>query len=213
MIYRGFIIFLLFFALPMWAQPDSGMRSIAIPPASSGSPTQAQLPEESPSKGRFDFPMPSPGKIEETELNANFGKTQQWANPNDQYIERLNKKSGNGENQEAIRRNQHMGDVRTGSAKVRIVYRDHEYPDGDLIRVLVNNNVVVRQIYLEADFKGFDLQLEPGFNKIDFEALNQGESGPNTAEFQVYDDNGKVISSNRWNLATGFKATVIVIKE
>jgi hypothetical protein len=33
------------------------------------------------------------------------------------------------------------------------------------------------------------------FNKIDFEALNQGSSGPNTAEFKVYDDKGSLISA------------------
>jgi hypothetical protein len=207
------ILLLLFCSAIMSAQPDSGTRAIAIPPASGGSPTQAQLPEIKPSRGMFDFPEPTPGKIEETELNSNFGKSTQWANPNEQYLAKLNKKQGNGENQEAIRKNQHMGDVRTGTSSVRIVYRDHEYPDGDMIRVLVNNQVVVQRIYLESDFSGFDLQLSPGFNKIDFEALNQGESGPNTAEFQVYDDKGNMISSNRWNLATGFKATVILIKE
>ena len=45
------------------------------------------------------------------------------------------------------------------------------------------------------------------FNKIDFVALNQGASGPNTAEVMVFDDNGKLVGSNRWNLATGVKAT------
>jgi len=43
--------------------------------------------------------------------------------------------------------------------------------------------------------------------------LNQGESGPNTAEFQILDEHGNVISSNQWNLATGVKATIILIKE
>jgi hypothetical protein len=51
-----------------------------------------------------------------------------------------------------------------------------------------------------------------GFNKIDFEALNQRSSGPNTAEFQIYDDNGGLISASQWNLGTGFKATIVVTK-
>ena len=44
-------------------------------------------------------------------------------------------------------------------------------------------------------------------------ALNQGESGPNTAEFQVYDDKGNLVSSKQWNLLTGVKATIVVTKE
>ncbi len=203
-------IAILFLTIMLRAQPDSGMRSIAIPPVGSGAST---LPPVTSSTSIFDNPTVSSGSIEEPELNRNFGKPAEWANPNDSHLERLNKPKGPAENQEAIRKNQYMGDVRTGSGSVRIVYRDHEYPDGDLIKVLVNGQVVKPRIWLDSEFQGFDLTLEQGFNKIDFEALNQGESGPNTAEFQVYDDKGDLISSNRWNLATGFKATVIVVKE
>ena len=38
-------------------------------------------------------------------------------------------------------------------------------------------------------------------------------SGPNTAEIIVYDDQGKLVGTNRWNLATGVKATYIIYKE
>ena len=50
------------------------------------------------------------------------------------------------------------------------------------------------------------------FNVVDFVALNQGSSGPNTAEIIVYDDQGKLVGTNRWNLATGVKATYIIYK-
>ena len=49
-------------------------------------------------------------------------------------------------------------------------------------------------------------------DEIDFVALNQGSSGPNTAEVRVYDDIGNLVGNNRWNLATGVKATYIVYK-
>jgi hypothetical protein len=49
--------------------------------------------------------------------------------------------------------------------------------------------------------------------KLDFEALNQGTSGPNTAAFSVFDDSGNLITSNEWNLTTGIKATIVVVKE
>jgi hypothetical protein len=44
-------------------------------------------------------------------------------------------------------------------------------------------------------------------------ALNQGTSGPNTAAFSVFDDSGRLITSNEWNLTTGIKASIVVIKE
>ena len=48
---------------------------------------------------------------------------------------------------------------------------------------------------------------------IDITALNQGDSGPNTAEFVVYDDKGNVVSSKEWNLLTGVKAKITFINE
>jgi hypothetical protein len=72
---------------------------------------------------------------------------------------------------------------------------------------------VQARVYLTGGFSGFKLDLKKGFNKIDFLALNQGESGPNTAEFRVVDDLGNLVSANRWNLATGVKATIIIVKE
>jgi len=65
---------------------------------------------------------------------------------------------------------------------------------------------------LDSSFSGFKLPLISGFNKIDFTALNQGSTGPNTAELRVFDDKNQMISSNQWNLSTGGTATFIVVK-
>ena len=65
---------------------------------------------------------------------------------------------------------------------------------------------------LTSGFGGFNIDLEVGINKIDFQALNQGSSGPNTAEFQILDENGNTVAGNQWNLATGVKATIILTK-
>jgi len=108
---------------------------------------------------------------------------------------------------------QALGRVRTRASTVNIVYRDHEYVDGDRIRVYVNKDVVRSNISLVGSFNGFDIPLEKGENIIEFQALNQGSSGPNTAELHVYDDKGQLISAKQWNLLTGYKATIVVIKE
>jgi hypothetical protein len=110
-------------------------------------------------------------------------------------------------------RDQYFGDVKTGSKFVSIKYRDHEYVDGDMIRIYVNKDIVQSSVFLGGGFSGFTLTLEEGVNEIVFEALNQGSSGPNTAELHVYDDNGTIISANEWNLLTGNIATIKVIKE
>ena len=141
-----------------------------------------------------------------------FTNPNDFKNPGDIYKEKLNTKQGEDESK-IFRKNQYLGDIKSNSSYVKISYRDFGEVDGDQIRVLVNDKEVQSNVYLEGNFKGFELGLEKGFNKIDFEALNQGYSGPNTAEFRVYDDKGMLVSSNQWNLATGFKATIIIVKE
>ena len=108
-------------------------------------------------------------------------------------------------NPNQFKNDQYLGDFRIGSKVVRVIFRDHEYPDGDRVQILLNDKVVVANVLLQESFKGF--------NRIDFVALNQGESGPNTAEVQVYNEAGELQAADRWNLATGVKATYVIIKE
>ena len=108
---------------------------------------------------------------------------------------------------------QYLGDFKTTAKFVGIVARDHEYVDGDRIKIYVNGEVAEYNLLLSGSFKGINLDLVQGFNRIEFEALNQGSSGPNTAQVVVTDDKGVVIHNNRWNLSTGSKASLIIVKE
>ncbi len=108
---------------------------------------------------------------------------------------------------------QDLGSFRTQSKSVKVVCRDFQYPDGDRVTIMINDIPVVKNLTLKRAFQGFDIPLEVGINKISFIALNQGTSGPNTAAFKVYDENGNVISSNEWNLATGAKAVILIAKD
>ena len=140
-------------------------------------------------------------------------RPERFINSNDLYLSRLNKKQGeSNKNINKFKVDQFLGEIRNDGEYVNIILRDHEYPDGDLIKVEVNENIVMPAILLTEKAKGFKLDLESGFNVVDFVALNQGSSGPNTAEIIVYDDQGKLVGTNRWNLATGVKATYIIYK-
>lgn len=108
---------------------------------------------------------------------------------------------------------QYLGDFKTNAKFVGIVARDHEYVDGDRVKIYVNGVVVEHNLLLSGSFKGVNIDLVEGFNRLDFEALNQGSSGPNTAQVVVTDEAGKVLHNNRWNLSTGSKASLIVVKE
>jgi len=108
---------------------------------------------------------------------------------------------------------QYLGDVKSNGKYIGIVCRDHEYVDGDRVKIYVNDRVVEPNILLTGAFKGINTDLQPGFNKIEFEALNHGSSAPNTAQVDVYDDTGQLIYSNKWLLSSGSKATLIVTKD
>lgn len=106
----------------------------------------------------------------------------------------------------------YLGDIKTNSKFVGVQYRDHEFVDGDRIRVFVDGEIYISNVMLEGSFRGFNLPLRDGFNKIEFQALNQGSSGPNTAQLQIVDEVGNIIASYEWNLLTGNKATAIIVK-
>ncbi len=110
-------------------------------------------------------------------------------------------------------KDQYLGDFKTSAKTATIMYRDHEFVDGDMIRIYVNGDIMIPRARLEGSFRGFNLELQSGFNKIDFEALNQGSSGPNTAQLNIYDEIGNLLASYEWNLLTGNKATAIIVKE
>ncbi len=93
-------------------------------------------------------------------------------------------------------------------------FRDFGAIDGDLIKVSTNDAVIKDQIFLDSNFKDVKINLVDGFNKLDFEALNIGSLGGNTAEIQVYDDKGALVTTDYWdNLAAGFRASIVVTKE
>lgn len=108
---------------------------------------------------------------------------------------------------------QDLGSFRSDSKSVNIICRDYQYPDGDRVTIYVNDIPVIYNITLEQSYQKFNIPLELGINKIVIEALNQGTSGPNTAAFKVFNDAGMLISSNEWNLATGARATLVIVKD
>ena len=174
-------------------------------------------PEESPYlKGNFmekPLNMTDPS-LEDKGTNINMEENEKFLDPGDIYLSKLKDKGVEAEKDpNKYRTNQYMGDYRMDGNQARIIFRDHEYPDGDRVRILHNDKVIQSNVLLVERFVGLTIELVPGFNKVDFIALNQGVSGPNTAEVRVYDENGEMTAANQWNLATGVRATYILIKE
>jgi hypothetical protein len=108
---------------------------------------------------------------------------------------------------------QYLGEFSVETNLVKIMCRDHQEPDGDVVSIILNDVTVVRSIILESGYKTFYVSLEKGKNRIDFMALNQGISGPNTAAFVVFDEFGKQVLSSEWNLNTGVKASLFIMNK
>ncbi|WP_035670826.1 hypothetical protein [Flavobacterium sp. 83] len=196
-----FLIIVIGMSLSGYAQNEFSSKFKAIPPKNIKPKIKKPIPPKA------DLPkITAPKVIKNRDIPLDMPKVN-FVNP-----EKITKKA---QNLEVVtyKKNQDLGNFKTGSLTAKVRYRDAAYVDGDKIRVYVNDKVIEYEVILDGNFKGFEIKLAKGINKIDFEALNEGFAPPNTAEFQVYDDKGNVISANQWNLGTDNKATLILMKE
>lgn len=208
---------MMLFAFVISAQNDKKIQSISL---SKTKVDKVLLPKKEMPKvvlPNYDFskgisteaPITSPYSPKEKQ---NSLQPEKFLNPYE-LPKNLLGKGGAKEDTKVFRRHQFLGEIKTKTAMVRIVYRDHMAEDGDMIKIMVNDIIVKTDITLYNYGQQFQLGLTNGFNKIEFEALNQGTSGPNTASFQIFDEKGNLLASNQWDLATGFRATFMIIRE
>ncbi len=106
-----------------------------------------------------------------------------------------------------------LGGFSTTSKTITILCRDFSAPDGDVVAILLNEETIIRHIELTTSYQQYTIPLNVGLNTVSFLALNQGQSGPNTAAFSVFDESGNLLSSNMWNLATGAKAYLSIARD
>ncbi|TPN87146.1 hypothetical protein [Aquimarina algicola] len=115
-------------------------------------------------------------------------------------------------NTKPVESNQFIGDIESyGTKYLTVKCRDHGNIDGDRVSVKLNGVIIKSSIRLSDSYFSFDIKLTSGQNRIDFTALNEGTSSPNTAEFIIIDDKGKKISNKEWNIKTGYTATLLII--
>jgi hypothetical protein len=200
-------IFLLILSIAGWSQaqteiPESSTRKIdPVPQTSSGG--SLLFPEKKEERVVYKRPNTSPSfsMLQKSDLTDPGVKFKNQKFKQDRAMA------------PGFKSDTFLGELRTGEKLLKIVCRDHQYVDGDLVRVWQDDKVLIEEIYLQSFYQGVNLELKPGFNKIEIEALNQGSSGPNTAEFKVMDSKGNVIQQNVWNLSAGVKALLVVLQE
>ena len=173
--------------------------------------TTRSAPSLSKKNNNF-YRRPQTARLEQKEEKIDITENEGFIDPEIDFDPKYLKQEPEKEMSDKFKQNQYLGDFKTKSGQIKIICRDHQAVDGDMVRVYKDGEVVVDKIYLGGQYKTVYLELKEGFNKIEIEALNQGQSGPNTAEFKVLDESGRIINSNIWNLATGYKALFIVVK-
>ncbi len=107
----------------------------------------------------------------------------------------------------------YYGDFKSNGKFVTLVYRDFGEVDGDIVRIYINDFIIGGRVFLTGIYKSTKITLLKGLNRIDIQAINEGEGPPNTAEFYLIDDQGNIITGSRWNLAAGKTATMIIVKD
>lgn len=196
------------------AQGEFGGKTIKMP-TNSGSATPIVTPTPSPNTNPFSsIPEPKPSRTLDTApLNSNFGKAPAtFDDPHTDVVAKLNKQNYQVYDVN-VKRDQFLGEIRTKSKVGRILYRDYDRVDGDVIRIYVNGVQTQPQIILDGEFTGFDITFQEGTNMIEFESLSEGYAPPNTAELVVVDESGAVLFQNGWAIANGFKASINIIRD
>lgn len=61
--------------------------------------------------------------------------------------------------------NQYLGDIKNNGKFVSIVCRDHEYVDGDRVKIIVNGKIADPNILLTGAFKGINVDLKRGLTE------------------------------------------------
>ena len=212
---RFLLTFMLFaFSAAVVAQELGGNKTIKMPKSTVNNPS-VSAPTPEPNKPMFSsIPEPKPSRtLDITPSNSNFGKAPAaFENPHAEVEKKLNKQSYTVYDAD-VRRDQFLGEIRTKSKIGRILYRDYDRVDGDVIRIYINGVQTQPQTILDGEFTGFDITFQEGTNMIEFESLSEGYAPPNTAELVVMDENGVVLFQNGWAIANGFKASVNIIRD
>ncbi|HBK83978.1 MAG TPA: hypothetical protein DDZ41_10360 [Flavobacterium sp.] len=217
------LLFFLFFlsCTDLFGQTESSIKSGMLKLDSYTIPTKTETPKVEESKPKLNYKSILDSNEENYLKKFTFKKEESVAplmiektkgyDFNEERANTLNKQFN--DDAEGNNTTQYLGEFAVSSNFVKIMCRDHQAPDGDVVSILINDVVEVRSVYLDSGFKTFYINLKKGSNQIDFKALNQGSSGPNTAAFIVIDEFGKIVTSSQWNLNAGVKASLVLLNK
>ena len=105
-----------------------------------------------------------------------------------------------------------LASYKCSTASAKFALKDFGEPDGDVVRIWLNDAVIIEAITLDSSYREIILNLRNGQNLLVIEALNEGIISPNTAQFSIFNDRGDIVGNNLSGLLTNVKATIIIDK-
>lgn len=137
---------------------------------------------------------------------------EQFASPAKEYTDKMNKQITDGKIYDYYKKDYLLATYKCSTKTAKFALKDFGDPDGDVVRIWLNGEIVINAITLESSYREIKLELRDGQNLLVIEALNEGSVSPNTAQFTIFNDKGEIIGNNLSGLLTNVKATVIIDK-
>jgi hypothetical protein len=137
---------------------------------------------------------------------------EQFASPDKEYTDKMNKQVTDGKIYDYYKKDYLLATYKCSTTIAKFALKDFGEPDGDVVRIWLNDEIVINAITLENGYREIQLNLRNGQNLLVIEALNEGMVSPNTAQFSIFNDKGEIIGNNLSGLLTNVKATIIINK-
>ena len=137
---------------------------------------------------------------------------EKFASPAKEYTDKMNKQVSDGKIYDYYKKDYLLATYKCSTKIAKFALKDFGDPDGDVVRIWLNGEIVIDAITLESGYREIKLNLREGQNLLVIEALNEGSVSPNTAQFTIFNDKGETIGNNLSGLLTNVKATIIINK-
>ena len=210
-------LFFMLFSFKGFSQFELPKKTITIAPVSN--PKGADSPTSSKS---ISYPsiFDKKDKLGENvsllkkkpEEEKSIFEKEQFASPAKEYTDKMNKQITDGKIYDYYKKDYLLATYKCSTTIAKFALKDFGEPDGDVVRIWLNDEIVINAITLENGYREIQLNLRNGQNLLVIEALNEGMVSPNTAQFSIFNDKGEIIGNNLSGLLTNVKATIIINK-
>ena len=210
-------LFLILFSFKGFSQFELPKKTITIAPISNPkgkvSPTSSKAITYPSIFDKKDKLLSSVSLLnKKPEEEKSIFEKEQFASPAKGYTDKMNKQITDGKIYDYYKKDYLLATYKCSTAIAKFALKDFGDPDGDVVRIWLNGDIVTDAITLESGYREIKLELRNGQNLLVIEALNEGTVSPNTAQFSIFNDKGEMIGNNLSGLLTNVKATIIINK-